>query len=68
MARFSSDIVFPFPNSNDLNSREGNTCIAEPNLAEVLPLVICFIIVSLLPWKEAKKNIHGTVLIYEKNQ
>ena len=26
---------------------DGNTCIAEPNL-EVLPLITCFIIVSLL--------------------
>ena len=44
---------------------EGNFCIAEPNL-EVLPLIICFIMVSLLPSEEGQKNIHGTVLIYEK--
>ena len=34
---------------------EGNTCIAEPNL-EVLPLIICFIMVSLLPQEEDQKE------------
>ena len=34
---------------------EGNTCIAEPNL-EVLPLIICFIMVSLLPLEGQKKK------------
>ena len=34
---------------------EGNTCIAEPNL-EVLPLIICFFMVSLLPSEEGQKE------------
>ena len=34
---------------------EGNTCIAEPNLM-VLPLIICFMIASLLPLERDQKE------------